>query len=148
MNNIEIFNQTGEEIEELKKVQEVLEYAIKFENLKNVEFNVIIDWGVEGVEGKTFRYAYGNEVKLPEPPNRVGYTFNGWKSTHTTASGTTSTDNIMGDSLPKQWLPYRYVNGMDVTLTHLAAVLEITVNTPSVKTISLFGNKKEALYRC
>ena len=42
MNNIEIFNQTGEEIEELKKVQEVLEYAIKFENLKNVEFNVII----------------------------------------------------------------------------------------------------------
>lgn len=35
--------------------------------------------------------------------------------------------------------------GMDVTLTHLAAVLEITVNTPDVKTISLFGNKKEAL---
>ncbi len=82
-----------------------------------VEFNVIIDWGVEGVEGKTFRYVYGNEVKLPEPPNRVGYTFNGWKSTHTTASGSTNTDNIMGDSLPKQWLPYRYVNGMDVTLT-------------------------------
>ena len=35
--------------------------------------------------------------------------------------------------------------GMDVTLTHLAAVLEITVNTPDVKTISLLGNKKEAL---
>lgn len=42
MNNIEIFNQTGEEIEELEKVQEVLEYATTFENLMNVEFNVII----------------------------------------------------------------------------------------------------------
>lgn len=42
MNSIEIFNQTDEEIEELEKVEEVLEYATKFENLKNVEFNIII----------------------------------------------------------------------------------------------------------
>lgn len=42
MNYIEIFNETDEEINELEKVREVLEYAIKKEKLKNMEFNVII----------------------------------------------------------------------------------------------------------
>ena len=71
----------------------------------------------EGFEGETLRYIYGNELKLPDAPDRIGYTFNGWKANYTMASGSTTTENIMGDSLPKQWLPYRYVNGMDVTLT-------------------------------
>lgn len=42
MNQLEIFNQTNRDILELDKVREVLEYAIKKENLENVMFNVII----------------------------------------------------------------------------------------------------------
>lgn len=42
MSNIGIFNQTDEEIKELDTVRKVLEFAIKKENLKDVEFNVII----------------------------------------------------------------------------------------------------------
>lgn len=42
MSIIGIFNQTDEEIKELDIIKEVLEYAVKKENLKEVEFNVII----------------------------------------------------------------------------------------------------------
>ena len=42
MNNIEIFNQTEEEIDELENVRKVLDFAVKKENLENVDFNVII----------------------------------------------------------------------------------------------------------
>ena len=42
MNELEIFNQTDEEISELETVKYVLNYAIKKENLENVIFNVII----------------------------------------------------------------------------------------------------------
>lgn len=42
MSNIGVFNQTNEDIKELDKVKEVLEFAIKKEKLKDVEFNVII----------------------------------------------------------------------------------------------------------
>ena len=42
MNKVEIFNQTEEDIEELKRVEEVLEYALKKEKLDNTSFNVII----------------------------------------------------------------------------------------------------------
>lgn len=42
MNQLEIFNQTNRDVLELNKIREVLEYAIKKENLKNVMFNVII----------------------------------------------------------------------------------------------------------
>ena len=42
MNELEIFNQTGEEIAELETVKKVLEYAIKKEKLDKVIFNVII----------------------------------------------------------------------------------------------------------
>lgn len=42
MNELDIFNQTDEEISELETVKDVLNYAIKKENLENVIFNVII----------------------------------------------------------------------------------------------------------
>ena len=42
MNELEIFNQTDEEISELETVKDVLNYDIKKENLENVIFNVII----------------------------------------------------------------------------------------------------------
>ena len=42
MSSIEIFNQTGEEIKELDIVKDLLKFAIKKENLDNVEFNLII----------------------------------------------------------------------------------------------------------
>lgn len=42
MNKIEIFNETASIVKELSKLKEVLEYAVKKEKLKNVEFNVII----------------------------------------------------------------------------------------------------------
>ena len=42
MNGLEIFNQTNQDIKELDVVKEVLEYAIKKEQLGDVLFNVII----------------------------------------------------------------------------------------------------------
>ena len=42
MNKIGIFNQTNEEVKELKEIKRVLRFAIKKEHLKNVEFNIII----------------------------------------------------------------------------------------------------------
>lgn len=42
MNELEIFNQVEENIDELDKVKEVLKYAMKKEHLENVVFNVII----------------------------------------------------------------------------------------------------------
>ena len=42
MNRVEIFNQVGEEIEELDTVLKVLESALVKENLENTSFNVII----------------------------------------------------------------------------------------------------------
>lgn len=42
MNELDIFNQTDEEISELETVKDVLNYAIKKEKLENVIFNVII----------------------------------------------------------------------------------------------------------
>lgn len=42
MNNIEIFNETNENIEELKTIEKLLNYAIEHEKLNNLEFSVII----------------------------------------------------------------------------------------------------------
>lgn len=42
MNKYEIINETKEEIEELDKIKELLDFALKKEKLDNVEFNVII----------------------------------------------------------------------------------------------------------
>jgi len=42
LNQFEIINETNEEILELKTVRELLKFALKKENLENVEFNVII----------------------------------------------------------------------------------------------------------
>ena len=42
MSELEIFNQTDEEIDELETVKSFLNYAIKKEKLENVIFNVII----------------------------------------------------------------------------------------------------------
>lgn len=42
MNNVEIFNETNEEIKELETIKELIEFAIKHEKLDNLEFNIII----------------------------------------------------------------------------------------------------------
>lgn len=42
MNKIEVFKEIDEEIEELSIMKDVLEHALKIENLDNVSFNVII----------------------------------------------------------------------------------------------------------
>ena len=42
MNNIEIFNETNENIDELKTIEKLLNYAIEHEKLNNLEFSVII----------------------------------------------------------------------------------------------------------
>lgn len=42
MNQIEIINETKEEIEELKILPDLLEYAIKVEKLDNLVFNIIL----------------------------------------------------------------------------------------------------------
>ena len=38
----EIYNETNEEIEELEMIKKLMTFAIKHENLENVEFNIII----------------------------------------------------------------------------------------------------------
>lgn len=38
----EIYNETNEEIEELETIKKLMTFAIKHENLENVEFNIII----------------------------------------------------------------------------------------------------------
>lgn len=42
MNNYEIFNETEEKIKELDTLKELIDYALKYLKLNNVEFNVII----------------------------------------------------------------------------------------------------------
>lgn len=42
MNQFEIINETNEEIIELEKVEDLLNFALEKEKLENVEFNVII----------------------------------------------------------------------------------------------------------
>lgn len=42
MNTFEIINETNEEIKELEKVKELIDFALIKENLDNVEFNIII----------------------------------------------------------------------------------------------------------
>lgn len=42
MNQIGIFNETGETIQELGTVKELLEYAVFYEKLENIIFNIII----------------------------------------------------------------------------------------------------------
>ena len=41
MNNIEIFNETNETINELETIERLLNYAIEHEKLNNLEFNII-----------------------------------------------------------------------------------------------------------
>jgi probable rRNA maturation factor len=42
MNKLEIFNQTNEEIKEIKDIERVIDIAIKHQKLDNLEFNIII----------------------------------------------------------------------------------------------------------
>lgn len=42
MNNIEFFNNTSTNIDELDEVKKVIDYAVKKEKLENVSFNIII----------------------------------------------------------------------------------------------------------
>lgn len=42
MNQIEIVNQTSNEIKELENIKKLLDFAVAFESLENVLFNVII----------------------------------------------------------------------------------------------------------
>ncbi len=42
MNKLEIFNETNEEIKEIKDIERVIDIAIKHQKLDNLEFNIII----------------------------------------------------------------------------------------------------------
>ena len=48
MNKFEVFNETNEKID-VEEEKKIIEYALKHENLKNVEFNVIF------VDSKTIK---------------------------------------------------------------------------------------------
>lgn len=41
MSNIEVFNQTNEDIEDLKEIKKLTEFLVKYMNVKNAIFNVI-----------------------------------------------------------------------------------------------------------
>ena len=42
MNKFEIINETTENIEELKEVEKLVEFALKYQNINNSIFNIII----------------------------------------------------------------------------------------------------------
>ena len=42
MNEVEFFNETKEEIKELEEVKKVIDYAIAYEKLEHLEFNIIL----------------------------------------------------------------------------------------------------------
>ncbi len=42
MNNVEIINETGIDLDYIKTMKDLIEYAIKHEKIKNVIFNIII----------------------------------------------------------------------------------------------------------
>lgn len=42
MNKFEIFNETNEEIKELQEIEKVLNFALKYQNINNALFNIII----------------------------------------------------------------------------------------------------------
>ena len=42
MNKLEIFNETNEDIKEIKDIEKVIDIAIKHQKLDNLEFNIII----------------------------------------------------------------------------------------------------------
>lgn len=42
MNNVEIINETNKDLEYINTMQELINYAMEYENVKNVIFNIII----------------------------------------------------------------------------------------------------------
>lgn len=42
MNEVEFFNETGVQVPELEEVKKVIEYAIQYEGLNGLEFNIIL----------------------------------------------------------------------------------------------------------
>ncbi len=57
MNKVEIFNQTNEKIVELETIEGLMEYAIKYQKLDNLVFNIII---ISGDEIKKINNEYRN----------------------------------------------------------------------------------------
>lgn len=42
MNNVEVFNEYKENVKEIKTIKKLIDYAIKYKNLNNIEFNIIL----------------------------------------------------------------------------------------------------------
>ena len=57
MSNIEFFNETQEDIKEIKILKKLIKYALKHENLDNVEFDIIF---VENKKIKELNKEYRN----------------------------------------------------------------------------------------
>ena len=63
MNNIGIFNETNEEVKELKLLPQLLEFALKSLNVDNVEFNVIL---VDNEKIQTINKEYRNKDQVTD----------------------------------------------------------------------------------
>lgn len=64
MNRIGFFNETKEEIKELEQIKGLIDYAINYEKLNNVEFNIII------VDNETI-HKLNNEYRKIDRPTDV-----------------------------------------------------------------------------
>ena len=42
MNNVEVFNEYKENVKEIETIKKLIDYAIKYKNLNNIEFNIIL----------------------------------------------------------------------------------------------------------
>ena len=42
MNNVEVFNEYKGNVKEIKTIKKLIDYAIKYKNLNNIEFNIIL----------------------------------------------------------------------------------------------------------
>lgn len=73
MNKVEFFNETDEEIVELKELKKLIKFALKHEDLKNVEFNVIF---VDNARIKELNKQYRN---IDKPTDVISFALEDYK---------------------------------------------------------------------
>lgn len=67
MNKIGFFNETNDTIKELDEIRKLIDYAISYEKLDNIEFNIII------VDNKTIHELNNNYRKVDRPTDVITF---------------------------------------------------------------------------
>lgn len=73
MNTIEIFNETKHEIKEISEMKKLIKYAMKYEKLDNLEFDIII------VDNKKIRELNRDYRKTDKETDVISFAFEDYK---------------------------------------------------------------------